>query len=105
METMTVEILFFEGCPNSDTVLDLVREVLKSEHITAEVRMVEVRDAQDAVARRFLGSPTIQINGRDVEPEARQREDFGYMCRTYRTASGMAGVPSPQTIIAAVREG
>ena len=66
--------------------------------------MIEVHDHEDAVARRFLGSPTIQVNGQDVEPDARSRRDYGFMCRTYRTSPGMNGVPSMEMMVGAISE-
>lgn len=48
---------------------------------------------ETAVAQRFLGSPSIRVNGRDVEPAAADRLDFVYSCRVYRTESGLVGQP------------
>ncbi len=101
---MTVDILYFEGCPHSEVARDRVREAFASERVAGGVRMVEVSDAQDALARHFLGSPTIQIDGVDVEPEARLRRDYGFMCRTYETPAGLAGVPPLQLVADAIRE-
>jgi hypothetical protein len=102
---MQVDILYFEGCPNSDTALDNTRQALASEGAIADVRMVEVRDTEDAIERRFLGSPTVQIDGEDAEIEARRRNDYGFMCRTYRDASGsVAGAPPVDLIAQAIRD-
>lgn len=101
---MTVEILYFEGCPNSDAAFARVREAVASESAAADVRMVEVRDTDDAMARRFLGSPTIRVDGHDVETDARLRRDYGFLCRTYRTPAGTVdGAPPLQTIIEAIK--
>jgi hypothetical protein len=53
---------------------------------------------------RFLGSPSIRIDGRDVEPSARLSNQFGMMCRTYTNAGRRAGVPPTEWIRAALRE-
>lgn len=101
---MQVDILYFEGCPNSGVALERVRDTLASERIVADVRMIEIRDAEHAIARRFLGSPTIHIDGRDAEPEARLRDDYGYMCRTYRASDdSVAGAPPRELILKALR--
>jgi hypothetical protein len=42
--------------------------------LTPEIRLVNVSDAADAERLRFLGSPTIRVDGRDVEPGADERE-------------------------------
>lgn len=50
-------------------------------------------DADGASRLGFLGSPTIRVGGRDVEPGAGDRRDFALSCRVYRTAAGVAGQP------------
>lgn len=102
---MQVDILYFEGCPNSDTALANTRQALALAGTVADVRMLEVRDTNDAIERRFLGSPTVQIDGEDAEIEARQRSDYGFMCRTYRDASGsVAGAPPVDLLTQAIRD-
>ena len=56
---------------------------------------------ENAVPFKFLGSPTVRINGVDIEPSARSRTDFGMMCRRYEDGSG---VPPKDLIRAAVLE-
>ena len=43
---------------------------------------------------RFLGSPTIRVDGRDVEPGADERDEFVLACRIYRTPAGLRGEPA-----------
>jgi len=43
--------------------------------IGLETLLVETPEQAEALA--FLGSPTVQVEGRDIEPEARTRQDFG----------------------------
>ena len=63
----------FEGCPNYLGARELVERVAADLGIEAEVRLVEVQTPADAQRLRFLGSPTIRLNGRDVEPDADKR--------------------------------
>jgi hypothetical protein len=102
---MQVDILYFEGCPNRDVALDHVRKALASEAAVADVRMVEIHDREDAIERRFLGSPTVQIDGEDAEIEARRCIDYGFMCRTYRGRDGSTtGAPPVNLIARAIRD-
>jgi hypothetical protein len=55
-----------------------------------------VPDAEGAVVERFLGSPTIRVAGRRVEPGADERRDYAFACRVYRTRCGFAGQPEEQ---------
>jgi hypothetical protein len=104
-ESMKVEILYFSGCPNHVPAVDRVREVLAQEGTAAEMVEVEVKDAATAQQVGFLGSPSIRVDGQDVEPAVRGARGFGMMCRTYVDGGGRrAGVPPPDWIRAAVRE-
>lgn len=93
MRQPRVEILYFEGCPNYEAALALVERVASQVRVEPEIDLVEVPDAEAAVQRRFLGSPTVRVNGRDVEPGAEERSDFVLSCRVYRTERGLSGQP------------
>jgi hypothetical protein len=95
---MKVEVLYFEGCPNHLSALERIWEVLQEESCDAEVEEVLVPDVHAAQSAKFLGSPTIRVNGMDIEPNARERDDFGLMCRRYSE-----GIPSHELIRGAVR--
>jgi hypothetical protein len=94
-----VELLYFQGCPNYTTLLARLPELLGA----PEVVTIRVRSEQAAQRLRFLGSPTVRIDGRDVEPGAGERSDFGLKCRVYRTPEGLAGQPTDEWIVAAAR--
>lgn len=101
---MKTEILYFEGCPNHRPAVERVREVLKEEGLTAEFVEVNVPDETAARSLGFLGSPTIRVNGLDVEPAARSVKQFGMMCRTYTEGGRREGLPSRELIRTALRE-
>lgn len=98
--TTTVSVLFFEGCPNHGLAAKLAKEVVARVAPQARVEEVEVRDNEDAARLRFLGSPTIHVDGLDIEPEARSRTDYAMSCRIY----GGSGLPSREMIEAALAE-
>ena len=91
-----VEILTFEGCPNREPAIDLVSHVVAEVGADADVRVIDVPDAETAERTRFLGSPTIRVDGRDIEPGADGRGDFVRSCRVYRTEGGLTGQPDPR---------
>ncbi len=98
MSSRKIDILFFTGCPNYLPAVELAKRVVADLSLDAEINEVEVHDAEDAVSRQFLGSPTIQVDGIDVEPAARLRMDYGFSCRTY---SG-DGLPSRSMLVSAL---
>lgn len=98
---MKIDFLYFKGCEHSAPALRRLFDVLDAEDLTADVNQVDIVTELDAQRYRFLGSPSIQIDGVDIEPEARSRTAFGLMCRTYPDGSG---VPPVDMITRAVRE-
>jgi hypothetical protein len=99
-----VEILYFEGCPNHEAVRALVERVAAELRVEPAINVVEVPDAEAAVRHRFLGSPTVRVEGRDIEPGAEERGDFGFSCRVYRTGRGVFGQPDTRWIREALSE-
>lgn len=99
-----VEILYFEGCPNHEAARAAVERVAADLDIEPDLELVEVPDAEAAMRLRFLGSPTVRVAGRDVEPGAEQRSDFVLSCRVYRTERGFSGQPEASWIREALKE-
>ena len=90
---MRIEILFVPGCPNYEPAVERVKRVLTAEALKAEVRGIPVSTAEEARACMFPGSPTIRINGDDVEPD--QMNAPGLTCRLYADGTG---VPSEEAL-------
>jgi hypothetical protein len=100
---MKVEVLFFEGCPNYEALLPHMRALLTA--VGAEdtpIELVRVEDSDTVEAKRFLGSPTVRIDGEDVEPGANERSDFGLKCRLFATPNGLHGMPTDEWILRAL---
>ena len=93
-----VEILYFDGCPNHEPARDLVEQVAAELGLQAQIELVEVPDADTATRLRFLGSPSVRVDGRDVEPGADERSDFVLYCRVNRSERGMVGQPEADWI-------
>ena len=97
---MKVELFYLEGCPNVPPTMDRLRQVLQGCGLLLSIIEIHVDD-EDTDKLHFLGSPSIRIDGVDIEPSARQRADFGIICRTYQ---GGGGVPSEDLIRSAIAE-
>jgi hypothetical protein len=95
-----IEVLYFPGCPNHEPTVALAREVVRDLGLEAELREVPVETMEAAKLLRFVGSPSIRVNGHDIEAGAREVEDFALSCRMY----GSTGVPPKELLVAALRE-
>lgn len=95
---MRIELLYFEDCPYHRPTLDRIITVLREEGVNVDVLEVEVTNAAAAERLQFIGSPTIRINGLDIETDARSGRGVGFACRRYT-----GGLPSAEIIRAALR--
>jgi len=98
---MRIRILYFSGCPNHLPVVEMARRLVARHGLDAEVEQVEV-GPEDVQRLRFLGSPTVQVDGVDIEPAARDRTDFAMSCRVYNTPDGL---PLEEILLAALGVG
>lgn len=101
---MRVEVLYFEGCPNHAPTVERVRAELVSRGLPKEIEEVEIHSQVEAETLRFLGSPSVRINGSDIELEARNLKSFGMSCRTYLEGTVRRGSPSSDLIGRALNE-
>jgi hypothetical protein len=100
---MRVELLYFDDCPNYQTLLPHLRGLIAEAGLGHEVDLRRVATDDDARRMRFLGSPTVRVDGADVEPGAGERDDFGLKCRLYHTPEGIRGVPPDELILSALK--
>jgi hypothetical protein len=103
MRTKQVEVLVFDGCPNLEPTVERAREAIAHANVPAELRVVRIESDEDAKRLRFLGSPTVRVDGVDVEPATPGREDFGLQCRVYSVGGRYHGAPPVDWIDAALR--
>ena len=97
---MTIDVLYFEGCPNHAPTLQGIRDVLRELCVDVEVREIEVKSTEEAFRLRFFGSPTVQVDGEDIDLAVRGRTDYSFSCRVY----GRSGIPPRAMIERAIRE-
>ena len=65
---MEIRFLYSDQCPSHDEAIGRLRKVLEEEGIDAKIEVVRVETFEDAKRYRYPGSPTILIDGRDIDP-------------------------------------
>ncbi len=80
----------------------MVREEMSAAGLdAAELEVREVLSDDDAERERFVGSPTIRVDGRDVQEPG--SEPVGLTCRVYRLRDGrISALPDREDIAAAL---
>ncbi len=97
-----ISFLYSDDCPSHPEALTRLRKIMDQEGITAEIEIINVRTNEEAVAYHFRGSPTILIDGQDIDPSS--VEGFGLACRAYRLEDGrISPLPSESMIRKALR--
>jgi hypothetical protein len=91
-----VELLYWDGCPSHPRALTELRAAMTEAGLDPDTVLVrEVDTDQRASRERFVGSPTIRIDGVDVQPPG-EDEPIGLTCRVYRARDGrILPVPDP----------
>lgn len=94
---MKIEFLYFDGCPNHERAFELLQEVLKENAIQATIERIEIKDDEDAGRHKFIGSPTIRIDGIDVDTVSDDRP-YAKTCRVYVVDGKLSGLPTREMI-------
>jgi hypothetical protein len=100
---MKIEFLFWEGCPSHPEARALLAEVLAERGLDAEVEEHEVTTTEEAEQLAFPGSPTIRVDGRDVDPAGAGARP-ALTCRIYHRPDGrVSPVPTREQLEEALR--
>lgn len=95
---MTVELLYWEGCPSYPEARELLEDVLRERGLDVPVEVRHVGTREEAAELRFPGSPTIRVDGRDVDP-AGADEPPSLSCRIYHLPDGrVSPIPSREQL-------
>jgi hypothetical protein len=95
---LVVEVLYVEHCPNFPAALALVERVAAELGVDAEIRTTMVTDQAAAERARFVGSPTLRVDGRDVDPEGELAAEYTLDCRLYWHEHRLAGYPQERSV-------
>lgn len=98
-----VRLLWFSDCPNHPVARRMLTDAIDRLAPGTAIEEVDASDPAVAAAHRFPGSPTIRIDGIDIEPGYADPGDYTPRCRLYWAAAGLRGVPDPAWIEAALR--
>ena len=99
---MEIRFLYSKDCPSHEEALSRLRSVLKEEGVNNTIDIRTVETEEQASSLHFVGSPTILINGRDIDPQSNPH--YALACRAYRLEDGrISPLPSIMMIRKAVR--
>ena len=100
---MKIELLHIDDCPNWQEVLGEIRDLLSEKGLEDEVELIRVTSSREAERLQFPGSPTIRVNGEDVDPDV-PSSGFELPRRVYEVDGELQERPPREWIDAALDE-
>jgi hypothetical protein len=93
-----IEVLYVQDCPHYPATLALIERMRAELGIDTELRTSLILDQAAAERARFPGSPTVRVDGRDVEPGSEPATEYVVGCRLYRLQHRFAGQPEERWV-------
>ncbi len=91
-----IELLYFNNCPSWKIMLHDLRKVLGKLEINTDISLIEVETHNQAIKHKFIGSPSIRINNKDIFPT--KHNNYGLGCRMYQIPNGLKGLPTEEMV-------
>jgi hypothetical protein len=99
-----VEVLVTSACPHREAAIAMARRICEDRGGQAEVRVIQVADQAAAERLGFPGSPTVRVNGRDIEPGAGWTFEVVHGCRLYQSSHSLHGLPEEDWLRQALQD-
>jgi hypothetical protein len=97
-----VELLYLAHCPNVEPTVARIRKAEAATKVKLNLVMIEVHDEHQAQTLGFAGSPTVRIDGVDLEGE--NVPPTGLQCRVYEQNGKRSGIPDSDLLVRKLRE-
>ena len=102
---MNILFLHTTDCHVWKDSLTVLKEVLKEVGVDEKVEEITVASQEEAERYKFLGSPTILIDGIDLDPKARNVTNYTVAsCRSYVYDNKFYEYPPKKMIIESLKE-
>jgi len=104
MPILRILLVYHEKCPNFKNVLKDLKDALTEEKTNAQIQIVKLSNLQEAKNLHIVGSPTIRINNKDIDPSIKKSSNYSLKCRSYFYHGKITASPPKEFIIEAIRK-
>ncbi|HJM74569.1 MAG TPA: DUF2703 domain-containing protein [Dehalococcoidia bacterium] len=101
---MNIVLMLTESCSHHDQAREVLQEAIAETGVDVEVEEIQVRTDEEAHNAKVIGSPTIRVDGLDVEHADREPPETSPNCRYYNSPSGWLPVPDKGMIVRAIEK-
>lgn len=91
-----------ESCPHRDDARALVDAAIVETSIDADLEVITVRTDEEARQSKVLGSPSIRVDGRDIEYGEQEPAETQPGCRYYNSPAGWMPIPEKGLLVRAI---
>jgi hypothetical protein len=99
-DRLKVEFLYFKECPGHKQALANLKDALRESKLRANLVLLNVSSAEEAEKTGFQGSPSIRVNGKDLDG---RNDAFSFACRIYNIDGKITPTPTKEFIKAKLR--
>ena len=103
-KVVNIGVLFIEGCPGLSSITDDIKDVIAEEAVDADITLFLIETPEDARRLQFTGSPTVRINGMDIESNMQTIKDYGLRSRHYYINGKKSDYPAKSMIRDAIKK-
>ncbi|MCP4253286.1 MAG: hypothetical protein GY775_07730 [Candidatus Scalindua sp.] len=101
---VNIGIFFIEGCPGLSSITGNIEDVIAEEAVDADITLFIIETPEDARRLQFTGSPTVRINGNDIDSNMKTIKDYGLRSRHYYVNGKKLNYPSKSMIRDAIKK-
>ena len=103
-KVVDIGVLFIEGCPGVLSITNNIKEAIAEEAVDANISFILIETPEDAGRLHFTGSPTVRINGMDIESNMQNIKDYGLRSRLYNINGKESDYPTKSMIRDAIKK-
>ncbi len=103
-KVVNIGVFFIEGCPSVSSITDNIKEIIAEDGIDADISLFLLETPEDARRLHFIGSPSVRINGMDIESNMQNNKDYGLRSRHYYINGKESDYPAKSMIRAAIKK-
>ncbi len=103
-KVVNIGVFFIEGCPGVSFITDNIKEIIAEDGIDADISLFLLETPEDARRLHFTGSPTVRINGMDIESNMQNNKDYGLRSRLYNINGRESDYPTKSMIRDAIKK-
>ena len=76
-QMIKIDIYAKKACKATEPTIDLVKNILEQMNISSELNIMFLKSHSRAIELKVTGSPTIRVNGIDIDPSSDQTQRYG----------------------------